>query len=183
MSQLRITQFGSKILRDTARQLTSKEISSAKTQQIIKDMKTMLVSKKLGIGLAAPQIGNGIALAVIAIRPSETRPKAKPFDLVIINPKITDYIGKEKALWEGCISSGSNGQADLFAKVPRSKDIKVRYYDEQGKQHHKTFKGLQAQVIQHEADHLNGILFIDRVKDTKTYMTYNEYLKMVKAEQ
>lgn len=134
------------------------------------------------MGLSAPQVGESIALAVIAIRPSETRPKAKPFDLVIINPEIIEYIGDKKALWEGCISSGSNGTAGMFAKVPRHPTVKVKYYDENGKLCNRTFRDLKAQVMQHEIDHLNGVLLVDRVKDTKSYMTHKEYKKMLRIK-
>jgi peptide deformylase len=137
----------------------------------------------LGVGLAAPQVGQNIALAIIEIQPTEHRPDVDPFDLVIINPEITETYGYRQQLWEGCISAGSNGKADLFAKVPRYKKVKLRYLDEKGKQHEKIFEGLPAQVVQHEVDHLNGILFVDRVKDTSTYMTYSEYKKLQKMSR
>jgi len=152
---------------------------SPANQQLIKNMQHTLIEKKLGIGLAAPQVGKSIALAVISIRPTLHRPKVKEFDLVLINPKIVKYQGN-KELWEGCISAGSNGKADLFAKVPRYTKITVSFFDENGKKREETFSGLKAQVIQHETDHLNGVLFVDHVKDTKTFMTYNEYMKRVK---
>lgn len=142
-------------------------------------MRHTLLEKKLGIGLAAPQVGTGLAIAVIAIRPTKLRPKIETFDLVLINPIITTTVGRKRQLWEGCISSGAGGKAGLFAKVPRYHTVEVTFYDESGKKQTKTFKGLQAQVIQHEVDHLNGVLFVDRVKDTSTYMTYPEYKKYV----
>jgi peptide deformylase len=182
VSFLRIRKFGDPVLRETANPVPVHDIASPKIQVLITDMKKTLLQKNLGIGLAAPQVGKRMALAVIAIRPSEHRPSAKPFDLVIINPEITEMHGRKKQLWEGCISSGSMGKADLFAQVPRYKDIKLRYLDQNGKDHHKKFSGIQAHVIQHEVDHLNGILFVDRVKNTKSYMTYSEYMKMAKQK-
>ena len=176
-------QFGDPVLRKVAKKLSAEEITSKHTKQLIVAMKHTLVSKKLGIGLAAPQVGKSIALAVIAVRPTEHRPKVEVFDLVLINPEIIETTGKKKQMWEGCISAGSNGEADLFAKVPRYSAVKVKYQDEHGKPQQKTFKDLKAQVIQHEVDHLNGILFVDRVKDTKTFMTYKEYLKRIKSKQ
>lgn len=175
MSVIKRTQFGDPILRHIARQLTVREILAPNIQQLITNMRSTLIEKKLGIGLAAPQIGESLALAVIAVRPTPHRPEAEEFDRVLINPQITDHVGHKKQLWEGCISSGSNGAADLFAKVPRYSKIKVKYLDESGRQQHKEFAGLRAQVVQHEVDHLNGILFVDRVRDTTTYMTYKEY--------
>lgn len=180
MKTLHIVQFGNPMLRIPAVSLVAREVTSEKVQQLIANMMHTLIEKKLGVGLAAPQVGKSIALAVIAIRPSELRPKVKSFDLVLINPMITETKGRKVEMWEGCISAGSHGKADLFAKVPRYQGVKVKYFDGQGKQHHKTFTGLPAHVIQHEVDHLNGILFVERVKDTKTYMTYQEYLEAKK---
>jgi peptide deformylase len=84
-------------------------------------------------------------------------------------------------MWEGCISSGA-GKAGLFAKVPRYEKIELEYLDESAVSHKKVFSGLVAHVIQHEVDHLNGILFVDKVKDSTTFMTYSEYRKMKKKE-
>lgn len=144
-------------------------------------MRQTLIEKDLGIGLAAPQIGHATSLAIIAIRPNKRRPKAEPFDLVIINPKITNTYGNRVQQYEGCISGGSGG-AGLFAKVPRYKKLKLSYYDENGKPQSEIFEGLKAHVIQHEVDHLNGVIFVDRVKDPGTYMTKKEYLKMIKKQ-
>jgi peptide deformylase len=183
MEILERTQFGNPILRKITQAVKTQDILSEKVQRLIADMKYTLVEKKLGIGLAAPQVGEDVAIAVIAIRKSKTRPNAKDFDLVLINPVITETVGNRTQMWEGCISAGSNGKADLFAKVPRYKKIRVKYFDQHGKKHHEYYEGLQAHVIQHEVDHLNGILFVDRVKDTNTYMTYKEYLKNIKQVQ
>jgi len=168
------------ILRKQAKRLNKAEVVSPKIQKLIKDMQHTLIEKKLGIGLAAPQVGKSVALAVIAIRPTPHRPKVKEFDLVLINPVITDFTGKEKQLWEGCISAGSEGTADLFAKVPRYEQIRVKYTDGKGEVGYIVLKGLEAQVVQHEVDHLKGILFVDHVKDTKSFMTYKEYMQRVK---
>lgn len=178
MKALRRTQFGNPILRQEAERIPVDQISTKKVQDLIADMRHTLIEKKLGIGLAAPQVGECLALAVIAIRSTPDRPKVKKFDLVIINPEITDYIGRKKAMWEGCISAGP-GKAQLFAQVPRYPEVEVKYYDEAGKLHHKAFNDLPAQVLQHEVDHLSGILFVDRVKDTKSYMTYAEYRERI----
>jgi len=180
---LRRIQFGNPILREKARRLTLAEIKSAEIQELIASMRYTLERKKLGVGLAAPQVGKDIALVCIKIQPAEHRPDVEPFEAVLINPKLVHTFGRRQQLWEGCISAGSTGKADLFAKVPRYKEVEVTYLDEKGRQHKKRFMGLQAQIAQHEIDHLNGILFVDRVRDTKTFMTYSEYLKRVKKAQ
>ena len=172
------TEFGNPILRRQAEKLSQFEIKTAKIQHLISAMKSTLTELKLGVGLAAPQVGEAIALSAIVIQPTKHRPEVKPFELVIINPEITQTFGRKKQLWEGCISAGQ-GKAGLFAKVPRYTKVKLKFLDENGVRHNKIFSGLPAQVIQHEVDHLNGILFVDRVKDTKTYVTYREYMKYV----
>ncbi len=181
MKSLKIVEFGDPILRGKARRLKAAEVTSETVQTLIENIRHTLVSKKLGVGLAAPQVGEDIALSVIAIRPTKHRPHVEAFDLVIINPKITKTFGYRKQLWEGCISSGA-GQAGLFAKVPRYRAIEVEYLDEQGTKQTGKFSGLKAQIIQHETDHLNGRLFVDVVKDTSTYMTMKEYRRRVTAK-
>lgn len=173
-------QFGDQILRDTAHPIKTSEIGTKMVQQLITSMRYTLTEKKLGIGLAAPQVGESVAIAIIAIRKSRTRPQVDDFDCVLINPIITETVGKRTQLWEGCISAGSNGKADLFAKVPRYKKILVEYFDEHGKRHNEYYEGMPAHVIQHEVDHLNGILFVDRVKDTQTFMTHKQYVKQLR---
>ncbi|MBC7581725.1 peptide deformylase [Aeromicrobium sp.] len=182
MKILRRTQFGNPILRETARQLTAAEITSESIQELIIDMRHTLAQKKLGVGLAAPQVGKSLALTVIHVQPTESRPDVLPFEAVLINPIITKYSGQQSDMWEGCISGGSSGTADLFAKTPRNNSIEVTYLDERGKKRHEKFKGLQAQIVQHEVDHLNGILFVDHVTDTRSYTTYAEYMKRVVSQ-
>lgn len=179
---MKITEFGSPILRRKAKELTPDEIKSEDIQKLIKEMQEFILSKKMGVGLAAPQIGESLAVAVICIRPIKHRSKVEEFDLTIINPKIIKVFGNRKQKWEGCISGGST-RSGLFAKVPRYKKIELKYYDEQGGQKQEIFSGLPAHVIQHEVDHLNGILFVDKVKDTKSFVTYSEYLKIAKANK
>lgn len=176
MKTLPRIEFGHPLLRAKARQLAPEEMVSPKIQALIANMRHTLTTKKLGVGLAAPQVGEGIALSIICTRPTAHRPHVEPFDAVIINPKITQTFGKQMLMWEGCLSAGASG---LFAKVPRHKAVEVEYYDEAGELQCKRFEGLQAQVMQHEIDHLNGILFVDHVKDSSTYMTLKEYKKHI----
>lgn len=180
MKVLERTEFGEPVLRAVARKMTKQEIVSSKVKLLIKNMQHTLVSQKLGIGLAAPQAGEGVAISVISIRPTAHRKQVEPFDLVLINPVITQQFGRKQQMWEGCLSAGKSG---LFAKVPRYKKIELKYHDEQGKLNKKVYDGLPAQVIQHEVDHLNGILFVDRVKDPKTYMTHKQYKKQIVSKR
>lgn len=173
----KITQFGNPVLRLQARLLTIDEIVNPSVRQLVTDMDELLTSRKLGVGLAAPQVGESVSCAIVHIQKTALRPEAEPFRLVMFNPEITATLGRKAQMWEGCISGGS-GKAGLFAKVPRYKKVELTYYDETAHKRTAIFEGLPAHVIQHEVDHLNGIVFVDKVKDTKTYMTYAEYRKM-----
>ena len=171
------SQFGNPILRETAAILTKKQIASKETKQLITDMRYTLNKKHYGIGLSVPQVGRGIVISVTEIKPTKLRPnlpKSKWASLVVINPKIIKVYGSRKQVYEGCISF-----AGVFAKVPRYKKIRLRYLDEKGTSHEKDFKDLLAHVLQHEIDHLNGVLFVDKVKDPKTYITLSEYRKYI----
>ena len=170
-------QFGNPILRKVGKKLTIEEIKSSELKLVINNMKNTLSKKKYGIGLAAPQIGKSIALAVISLKPTPTRPNLQNLNMTLVNPKITKRYGKTTKMWEGCIS-GPN----LYGQALRYKKIKLKWQDEQANQNEKIFKDILAQVIQHEVDHINGILFVDRVKDTKTFITFSEYKKLRKKE-
>lgn len=176
MKLLRRTLFGNPILRQKSRQLNKSEILSPEIAELIKSMQYTLERRKFGIGLAAPQIGEGIALSVIGIKPTPNRPDNPHVDMVIINPEIVRTYGKQMGLWEGCISLGT-GADSPYAQAMRYKKVRVRYYDEKAKLHEKDFDGLLAHVMQHEIDHLKGILFVDRVEDSKTFVTQSEYRK------
>lgn len=152
---LKIAQFGDNILRKPATAMTLAEIGSKDTEILIAEMKNLLKQKKLGIGLAAPQVGVSVALAIIEIQKTALRDE-KEVSIIIINPIIVEEYGRKFQRWEGCISSGPSNAA-LFAKVPRYKKLKLKYTDEHGITHTKIFEGLTAHVIAHEVDHLNGI--------------------------
>jgi peptide deformylase len=173
------TQFGNPLLRQMTKEVPVGDMKGEKIQQLIADMQHTLIEKKLGVGLAAPQVGEPLAIIVIAIRPLAHRQEVEPFDLVLINAAVTETFGRKVPMWEGCISGGP-GRASIMAQVPRYKKVKVKYYDEKTKLHHKIYEGLPAHVIQHETDHLRGILFVDKVKDTTSFMTYAEYMKRVR---
>jgi peptide deformylase len=174
---LKRTEFGNPILQQRTRKLSKQEILSAETQELIVGMFDLLEKKKFGVALAAPQVGQGIALSVINIKPTKIRPnlpKKQWAKMVIINPEIIETCGRRDQLWEGCISF-----ANVFAKVPRYKKIKIKYLDEKAVAHEDILDGLLAHVLQHETDHLNGILFVQKVKDTTSFMTATEYTKRI----
>src|ERR1039458_5418118 len=178
MRVLRRTQFGNPVLRTAARRLTSQEILSPTTQDLLRDMRHTLSSKSYGVGLAAPQIGEPLAIAIVGLKPTPTRPNAPKLSLTLINPEIVGHSGSRTGEWEGCISG-----PDMYGKAMRYPKIRVRWLDGKARGREKDFQGLVGQVIQHEIDHLNGVLFVDRVRDPKTYVTASEYKKIRAAKQ
>jgi len=177
MRVLKRTQFGNPLLRTPARRLTRQEILSRATQDLLRNMRYTLTEKRYGVGLAAAQIGEPLAIAIIRLKPTPTRPHTPKLSLTLINPEIVSHSGKQTGEWEGCISG-----PDMYGKAMRYPKIRVRWLDGQARKREKDFEGLVAQVIQHEIDHLNGILFVDRVRDSKTYVTASEYKKIRVAE-
>ncbi|HUC95804.1 MAG TPA: peptide deformylase [Candidatus Saccharimonadia bacterium] len=177
MQILKRTQFGNPILRAQTKQLSVSEIKSVDIQSFLKDMRYTLDKKQYGIGLAATQVGRDLAISVVGLKPTPTRPNIEKLDMVLINPRITKFYGKKTGMWEGCISG-----SELYGKALRYEKVRLSWLDENAKKHEKDFEGILAQVIQHEVDHTNGILFVDRVKDPKTYTTFSEYRKLRKAE-
>lgn len=178
---LETTKFGNPLLRQVARQLSVEEINSPDTKNLIHAMRTLLTEKNYGIGLSAPQVGHSLALSVIEMKPTPTLPDLEKLSLVLINPTILETFGENKNMWEGCVSAGE-GENTLCAKVPRPNKLTLRWLDENAVEHEEDFEGFIAHTIQHEVDHLNGVLFVDRVEDTKTYMLVEEYKKFVANE-
>lgn len=181
MYKLEKTFFGNPILREPARHLTVEEIKSAEIQQLLKDMfEYMDAHPAFGVGIAAPQLNVPLAISVITIKPTDYRPDTDEVRMAIINPEIVQCYGRTTAMWEGCLSlgfkEGDEEQDFPYAQARRYKKIRLRYIDEAGQQQERDFDGLLAHVIQHETDHLNGILFVDRVKNTRSYMMKSEYV-------
>lgn len=173
--------FGNPILRMQAQRLTAKEVQSEQIQLLIADMREYLVNRpKYGVGIAAPQLGRPLAISVVEVRAMPHHPDVKPVSMVIVNPEIVRSYGEEVPMWEGCISYGSSPSDFPYAQAYRHEKIRLRYMDEQGSEHEADFDGFLAHVLQHETDHLNGILFVDRVRDPKTYMMKSEYLRQRK---
>ncbi len=177
--ELQLKKFGDPILRQVARRLTSAEIKSPDIQRLITDMRDLNEVKRYGVGLAAPQVGVSVALAIIGIKPTPNHPEFGYFERVIINPAY-EGIGRRSGMWEGCQSTGRDS---LYGKTLRFKRIRARWLDEAGAMHDEELKGFVAHVFQHETDHLEGILFVDRVRDAKSFMLASEYRKRVIERQ
>ncbi len=172
----KIVRFGNPILRKTARHLTAAEIKSSEIQALITDMRNINEVKN-GVGFAAPQLGESVAAAIIAIHPTKLHPEAELFAATIINPSYQG-VGDKLGLWEGCLSSG-DGNRVLYGQAERYARIHASWQDETGRHHHETLSGFVAHVFQHETDHLNGILFVDHVRDNQTLMLAGEFMRHV----
>ncbi len=149
-------------LHEMAEEVPPDEITSPKIQKVLKDMRTALDSYNVdgfnGVAIAAPQIG--IPLRIFLVHDTNTeRPKdAQPIpDLVAINPTIVKLSKTKKEVGEGCLSV-----PESYGAVERSTHATLRAYDERGNKFERGASGLLAQIFQHEVDHLDGILFIDR---------------------
>ena len=149
---LDIHYLGDRVLRQPAKRIAKVDDS---IRQLVKDMLQTMYSAD-GIGLAAPQVGVNKQLIVIDCEPD--KPENPP--LVLINPKITRYSTQTCNSDEGCLSIPG-----VYLEVNRPEAIEVSFKDEQGKPRKLQTAGLLARVIQHEMDHLNGVMFVDRVEN------------------
>lgn len=178
MSILKVARMGHPVLRTKARAVEPREILTPSFQKLIDDMfETM--SEYSGIGLAAPQIHEGLRLFVAGLRPSRLTGEMSDDDemplVAIINPVITPVASESGSIeiaedWEGCLSI-----PDIRGRVPRPKQIKVTGLSREGKRMEMQASGLPARVIMHETDHLDGVLFFDRMKTLDTLTFMDEY--------
>jgi peptide deformylase len=167
MKRLPLAYFGDPILRVKAKPVLLTEIKKPAFQKLITLMFFTLRGEG-GVGLAAPQIGLSLRLTVIKNGANSPR-------IVLINPKIESHSKTQKQDWEGCLSLPL-----VRGLVPRYVKIVVSYYDENGIKRRKTINRFsEARVFQHEIDHLNGVLYVDRMRDMKSLSTLDEYVKGV----
>lgn len=172
------TRFGNPVLRKKGRHLSVSEIKSSAVQQLIANMRYTVEKEKYGVGLAASQVGEPLALSLIAIKPTPSRPNLERFETVLINPRVVKTFGEPSEMWEGCVSCGA-GDDTLYAKVPRYKKIELKWHDETGTARKEVLTDFIAHVAQHETDHTNGVLFVDRVEDSSSYMMADEYRERI----
>ena len=166
MSILKVARLGHPVLRNVAKDLASKEISTRETQRLIDNMiETM--KEYDGVGLAAVQVHVPMQIAVLEVANNPRYPQKPQVPLsVLINPKIEPLSEEMEEDWEGCLSI-----IEMRGKVPRYKEIKVVGRNREGKEVDFVASGFHARVIQHEWDHLQGKVFLDRMKDLST-LTY-----------
>ena len=170
MTKLAIEQIGSPVLRGCARELEPEEIRSADVQRVIDDLvETMRHAG--GAGLAAPQVGVLLRLFAVEVRDNTRYPYKPPISLrVLINPVIFPRSPATFESFEGCLSvPGIRGPVWRFA------DIDVAYLDRDGRRVREHVWGMSAGTFQHELDHLDGVLFLDRVQETRLLSSWEEF--------
>lgn len=182
---LKLLQVGEPVLRDRARPLTSEEILSGPIQELISSMRETLRDAP-GVGLAAPQVGVPIQLAIIEDPPeywtelsasdlAMRERTAVPFH-VIINPRITSAGEPSIEFFEGCLSLER-----FTALLPRSREVTVECLDERAEPKTIRASGWYARILQHEIDHLNGTIYVDRML-TRSFMSLDNYKRYWKCE-
>ena len=181
MSILKVARMGHPVLRTKALPIPPAEIGSAAIQQLIDDMLDTM-REYSGIGLAAPQVHQDLRVFVAGVRDIQvTSPMTDELDMpfiALINPEIMASTDKVVEGWEGCLSI-----PDIRGMVPRAKSVRVQAYDRQGERVEIRAHDFAARVIQHETDHLDGILFFDRMRAFETLTFLEEYSRYwVKGE-
>ena len=168
MSILKVARMGHPVLRERARPIDKAEIKDPFFQKLIDDMiETM--HEYHGVGLAGPQVHEGLRLFVAML---DDDPDSNGEAIAIINPEIIPNASDKREGWEGCLSI-----PDIRGMVPRFTDITVVALDRQGKKIELKLKDFPARVAQHETDHLDGVLFFDRMTSMQTLTYLEEYSK------
>lgn len=167
------TQIGDQAIRKKSLKVT--KCGSLKVQKIIKDLTDSMRYHQL-VGMAAPQIGSNLRIFVTELRKTVTRKSLKQLDgvRVYINPRLVQVSKKQDIDYEGC---GSVAKAKLFAPVRRPSLVTVQAMNEFGQSFRLKASGLLARVIQHETDHLNGVVFLDRVKNFAQVLDRKDYIR------
>lgn len=177
MSVLEIVEVGHPALRERARELDPDELASAAVQGLIDDMiETMRAAG--GAGLAANQVAETVRVAVAEVDSNRRYPYKPPIPLtVFVNPEIEPLDDVSEPINEGCLSVPG-----LRGELPRCMRVRVRYLDREGRLQEEVKLGLTAGTFQHEVDHLDGVLFLDRVSDPRTLTTWDEFERRGLAE-
>jgi len=173
MAILKVARLGHPVLRARALPVPPADIASPRIQRLIDDMfETM--TEYAGIGLAAPQVHEGVRLFVAGVRSAEvvtpmTGDDEMPF-ITLINPEVVPVGSDVDSGWEGCLSV-----PDIRGQVTRHQVVRVRAVDRTGRRIEITAHGLPARVLQHECDHLDGVLFFDRMTSLETLTFMDEF--------
>ena len=171
-SEYEVVEIGHPVLARIANPVS--EFDDPQIQQYINAMHR-LMNERGGVGIAAPQLGIGLQIMIIASRPNARYPHAPQMDpLLLINPKILSESAQKVTDWEGCLSVPG-----LRGLVTRSEEVVIEYQDQAGKPIELALQGFLARVFLHEFDHLLGKTFLDRVDSPADLYSEKEYLKRI----
>ncbi|HEY9832962.1 MAG TPA: peptide deformylase [Stenomitos sp.] len=169
---LQIAQLGNPVLRQQAQLVNS--IQDKRLQQLI-DALIATAAVSNGVGIAAPQVSQSYRLFIVASRPNQRYPNAPQMEpTAMINPQIIAHSPEVVKGWEGCLSVPG-----IRGLVPRYQAIEVEYTSRNGTKNRQEFTDFVARIFQHEYDHLDGIVFLDRVESTQDLMTEQEYQQQI----
>ncbi|MEO1429413.1 MAG: peptide deformylase [Cyanobacteria bacterium J06632_19] len=170
--KLSIIELGNPILRRKAEPVNN--IQEQSIQKLIDDLlKTVMDAN--GVGIAAPQVAQSYRVFIVASRPNLRYPNAPLMDpTAMINPRIIDCSDEMVKGWEGCLSIPG-----IRGLVPRHRSIKVEYTDRYGNLNHQELTEFVARIFQHEYDHFEGLVFLDRVESTLDIATEQEYQNLM----
>jgi peptide deformylase len=170
-----IAQLGQPVLRVVAGKIADPTDSSI--QMLIEDM-LVTVADANGVGIAAPQVFEPLSLFIVSSSPNPRYPHAPQMEpSAMINPELLWVSDEKEQGWEGCLSIPG-----LRGLVPRHRRIGVRYLTEKGEQREEEYTDFLARVFQHEFDHVQGVVFIDRVENTLDLVTEKEYFRIVQSK-
>lgn len=176
----KVVQIGNRVLRKKAKKAS--DINSKKVKAIVKNLVDTMRKANL-IGMASPQIGESLRIYITELRKTKLRKNQSKNEVdglrVYINPVIIHRSNKEVVGYEGC---GSIAEGTIFGLVKRPAEVEVEAHGIDGKKFNLKAKGLLARVIQHEHDHIDGIMFTDK-SNPKTFLSKEEYLKKSKKKK
>lgn len=169
---LPISLLGNPVLRQVAQPIA--DVREAWVQTLVADLIATLQQAN-GVGIAAPQVGQSYRVLVVASSPNPRYPHAPKMEpLPMINPQILSRSEELEKDWEGCLSVPG-----IRGFVPRHRAIAVEYTSLDGQRQHREFEGFVARIVQHEFDHLEGLVFLDRLESVQEIISNEEYLKFI----
>ena len=172
-----ILHVGNPLLRERSREVTREELASAEMQQLIDDLIDTMHAAN-GAGIAAPQVGELVRIATIEVTENPRYPYKPRIPLtIVVNPIIEPLDDELVEVNEGCLSV-----PNMRGNVMRNVNVRVRWMDRDGVEHDEIRRGLTAGTFQHECDHLEGLLFLDRVHDTRSLTTWEQFERFHRAE-
>ena len=172
-----ILHVGNPLLRERSREITRDELASPEIQQLIDDLIDTMHAAN-GAGIAAPQVGELVRIATIEVTENPRYPYKPRIPLtVVVNPIIEPLDEELVEVNEGCLSV-----PNMRGNVMRNVNVRVRWMDRDGVDHDEIRRGLTAGTFQHECDHLDGLLFLDRVHDSRSLTTWEQFERFHRAE-